>query len=319
VAELHYCLDETSFDLPVPDGSSVIPVLEKLIDVLQQCRQENDDIGHHPDIYLAEILPNVMLYDLLFDPDYAELIDRETRAALLLALNRCIDWSQIEPVPADTAITISGKSLRAPSIALAHEMAGRSRAVACITLDRADRRSALPVARAGQIRAVYFVSADKERLEFERAIFELEDVDATGYIQRAPRAFPDLHLVPGLGAQFNRFSRPYRVMRPAVTRHLSALNDHFQAIFRSHQGAPDPTLREFAARCEIDCSPESPQTRRNAKAMRERQVLVDGTQITCEWHTKFEPTRNRIHFHPGSPKIANGRIVIGIFHEHLTV
>ncbi len=50
--------------------------------------------------------------------------------------------------------------------------------------------------------------------------------------------------------------------------------------------------------------------------MRLRDVEFNGQVYHCEWHSKIEPHRNRIHFCV-IDGIAEARVLIGIFHEHL--
>ncbi|MGH3693297.1 MAG: hypothetical protein ACRDRX_04730 [Pseudonocardiaceae bacterium] len=52
--------------------------------------------------------------------------------------------------------------------------------------------------------------------------------------------------------------------------------------------------------------------------MRKRYVAYEGSRYCCEWHAKIERHRNRIHFTLPAAGPA-GRILIGIFTEHLDV
>ena len=47
-----------------------------------------------------------------------------------------------------------------------------------------------------------------------------------------------------------------------------------------------------------------------------RDVEFRGKTYRCEWHSKLEEHRNRIHFDVGD-STTGGRILIGIFHRHL--
>jgi hypothetical protein len=49
--------------------------------------------------------------------------------------------------------------------------------------------------------------------------------------------------------------------------------------------------------------------------MRQRDVNHEGQVIRCEWHSKLEPHRNRIHF--AFDDTLGGKILIGIFVDHL--
>ncbi len=68
----------------------------------------------------------------------------------------------------------------------------------------------------------------------------------------------------------------------------------------------------------VDLSPESPNTHASDAFMRKRYVAYEGSRYCCEWHAKIERHRNRIHFTLPAAGPA-GRILIGIFTEHLDV
>lgn len=122
---------------------------------------------------------------------------------------------------------------------------------------------------------------------------------------------------------FNSFSDRYENLLPCIVEHLSFLNDSIQNIFIEQKNQPNQ-ITAHASASNIDVSPESPQTHRNASAMREREVDVSGENICCEWHTKIFLDKDRIHFHPGLnqseevDKVTCGRVIVGIFAEHLS-
>ena len=72
---------------------------------------------------------------------------------------------------------------------------------------------------------------------------------------------------------------------------------------------------EISSRLGIEVSIEG-NTRSSERLMRHRDVEFRGRVYRCEWHSKLEPNRNRIHFRV-IDGIAETRILIGIFHEHL--
>lgn len=102
-----------------------------------------------------------------------------------------------------------------------------------------------------------------------------------------------------------------------VTRHLAILNDHFRRVFESHHKDLKKTAGELQSGHKVDLSGESANTKGNAAAWKERKISIQGTEIYCDLHLKLSPTANRIHFHPGHPAIACGKVIVGIFHEHL--
>lgn len=71
----------------------------------------------------------------------------------------------------------------------------------------------------------------------------------------------------------------------------------------------------FSSRGVGGISRESVKTRKNADAIRLREVEFNGGRVMCEWHTKLNPQIDRIHFAFGSE--FKDKILIGIFVDHL--
>lgn len=141
-------------------------------------------------------------------------------------------------------------------------------------------------------------------------MFTTEDVDEARFFELVSLAFPRLKFADGV--TFRRFEGPYGDLRDPVVDHLSRLNDDFRMVFAECKGLSD----DVSAALGLNTSMESPNTRQSEKLMRERDAAYNGRTYRCEWHSKIEPHRNRIHFHPGDA--ASGDcVVIGIFAEHL--
>lgn len=106
-----------------------------------------------------------------------------------------------------------------------------------------------------------------------------------------------------------------------IIKHFSYLNDFAMADFEKFPQPHDIIQRAGAYGVEI--SPESPSTHKNRKAMTEREITIDGEPLCCEWHTKFEPRKGRIHFYarrirPEKIKSITGeKVIIGIITDHL--
>lgn len=106
---------------------------------------------------------------------------------------------------------------------------------------------------------------------------------------------------------------------PAIVKHLGWLNDKAIAAFKD----PQQVIR-VAGSDGFDISPESPNTHRDASAMNERTIAIEGEALCCEWHMKFTKTQGRIHFCP-FPKsrkektllVTGNRVVVGVVAPHL--
>ena len=331
-----FFVDETSFHLDAPPPAEVLEErLQDFITLFEACRAKNEPIVRSSDLFEIELFPGLSLSDLLFQrrPDVA--LDPLIKKALGTALFRCVERG----LPADPApdpyvrIGDDGAPSEAATVALVHGELGEGHGAACLCLGvRADRSGALPVRQGdgGAARPVHFLASSAMLPGFYRSLVELEDLGADAFMSNAAHAFPTLAFAPGLSSHFSRFKGRYRDVRPEVTRHLAVLNDHFQEVNREAGFVPGMTSRYLVGRHDIDATEESVKTRHNAKAMRQRDVsathllvagrevpLPSGKPVRCEWHTKIEPTQNRIHFHPGEEQVAGGRLVVGLFHEHL--
>ncbi len=327
---MRFFLEETSFFFPA--GVSAVELeghIEQLVELVRTRHDREETVFRWSGLEGTTIQPGIFLADLLYGSAFQ--LDHDTQIALQQAVNRCVHWDDVvSPAPAPN-VEIDGVPCQAPTVAVVHERISGGEGATCLTLGvRPDRAKVCVVEAGGISHSVHFVATSAQLPSFYRTLFELENMEPDGYLENACDAFPEIGFVPKLAAQFSRFETKYRDLRPIVTAHLSALNDHFRTLFTKHSGKPFETIREFGTTCGVDASSESPKTRQNKAAMKERDVVVDGVQVghrwidvgktvRCEWHTKIAPTFDRIHFHPGKSGVAESRLIVGIFAKHLTV
>jgi hypothetical protein len=155
-------------------------------------------------------------------------------------------------------------------------------------------------------------------LAFYREAPEIGDYDELAYFNHANRAFPNLFFKPNIVAECRRFSQTYTLIRVELTEALGALNDLLPTLRKQYLDLR-VIQKEFAVRSGYEISPDSPKTHKNRSAMRERDIVVRGIRLRCEWHLKLKPHIDRIHFHFGNPDIEEGRIIVGILCDHLTL
>lgn len=328
-----FFIEETSFR---SDARPPVGILEQslqdFIALIEACRDKGEPIIRSKDLFETEIFPGLSLTDLLFRPPPELKLDRLVVRTLQIALYRCEERdpsSGVQPAP---QVQISDSPSETATVAVVHALLDAAHGAACLCLGlRADRSGALQVRAGGAAQEVHFLTSREMLPGFYRSLFELEDLKPDAYMDNAAHAFPGIAFAPGLSAQFSRFKTRYKDVRPEVTRHLAVLNDHFQEVFRQADHEPDKTQKILNGSHHVDASREGPKTRKNSKAMRERDVPVDhvfvagrkvpvttGRPVRCEWHTKIKPDTDRIHFHPGDRDVAEGRLLVGIFHAHLS-
>jgi hypothetical protein len=239
-------------------------------------------------------------------------VDRDVRNRFYSLVQKCPEWDG--SVPAFDEVALEDASpLAAWSVAYALASALKQHGVACLVLAASPRSGFVLVTAPAGRAEIYFFSDSTALPAFWRSLYELENVPEHGFFQLAPLAFPALIFHDDLA--FGRFDGTYRNLRPEVVRHLAVLNDHFLAAHAAALGRACEIETALASHGLSRVSPESPKTHRNAKAMRQRYVRHEDREICCEWHSKIEGHRNRIHFAFGAG--LGDRILVGIFADHL--
>jgi hypothetical protein len=201
----------------------------------------------------------------------------------------------------------------AMSVAFALTFAVHHHGVSCLTFGACPRRGFVTTtSEIGSAELFFFTDTSALPL-FWRTLFEIEEVAESDFFDLAYHAFPSLAFNSTLN--FRRFDGAYRDIRPRVVTHLAVLNDNFLAAHRAANGIAQQIEAALASLGCAGVSPESPRTHRSEHLMRQRDVDHKGNVVRCEWHTKLEPHRNRIHFAFGG--FLNNKILIGIFVDHL--
>lgn len=238
-------------------------------------------------------------------------IDRDTRNRFFGLIDKCPEWEDSSAVVVE--VTLDSHLSMALSIGYALTCALNGHGVACLVFGGCERRGFITVCSTVGTADVFFTASAQLKL-FWRSLYELENVAESEFFALARTAFPDLVFSPAL--VFRSFEGTYPALRSHVVRHLAVLNDDFLSAYRAAKGIPRDVEMNLADAGCPGISPESPRTRASAKAMREREIEYEGRMIRCDWHTKIEPHRNRIHFAFGES--FGGKVFIGIFTSHLT-
>jgi hypothetical protein len=287
-------VDEVRIVLPNGEETALQGMFGKLGDLLAQLRDDGVLRLKRSTIWLVEVLPQVMLMDVLFSK--ALLIDDEVRLLLIRELDAITDWDNEDDRDSSETFAIAKLTRREPT--------------ACIVFEQyAERLPGPPV--------LHRVAEYKQLLAFYREAPEIGDFDEFAYFRQAALAFPHLFFKPDIARECRRFSEPYRAIRPELTRALAALGDLLPVLCKANTDLR-VVQKEFTVTTGFEISPDSPNTHKNQKAMRERDVIIGGTRLRCEWHVKLKPQIDRIHFHFGDAKVSDNRIIVGILTDHLT-
>jgi hypothetical protein len=312
-------IDESGFELGGMDDHDVVAALRAFADLVFEIRVGAGRVYKCSLYYEFRVLRDLTIMDLLYRPDFPIRIDRDLRVRLQLAFDRSVNWDETVGAITTLDVFVGQEAILAPTIAYAYSAIASGIGVGCLAPPQCSGRSGcVEISQDGTPRSVWFVYDAASLSGLARACYEIEDVAGEDYFGRLARiAFPNLEFVDDLGRQFRRLAGRYRDVRPEVTRHLGALNDHHVAAFAGH---PEPwtVSARMGALGGVDMSPESPGTRANHAAWETRRISYKGRELHCEWHLKLTPMTNRIHFHPTVDGLTFGPVV-GILADHLPI
>lgn len=306
MAESRFVVDEGALSLDsVPQGERVVN-LTALIDQLDDLRVSKERV---------QLLENWGAIECLGGNDVADtlaryqVLDRDLSLLLLELLGRCAAWDRASTV--NSEVVVDGRGCNAEGVAWAREQAILRNWTAVVTTPHRFSSGVHSVDTPAQSRQVdvYFSVSTEDHPGFFRLLYDWEDIAESQFFERARLAFP--RLVFATDISFGKFQGAYRTLRPQVVDHLGRINDSFPEVFTAENGMPNA----ISSRLGIDVSIEG-NTRSSARLMRQRDVEFCGQVYRCEWHSKIEPHRNRIHFCMIND-MAGTRILIGIFAEHL--
>lgn len=305
---MDFVIEETSLQFHGLSYEQIGSSLSACAELIRSCREDGRVVWCSENIYVQKVFDRCQLFELLFDHRFSSNLDRDDLEFFRIEIERSSVWEKQNSID-DHNVIIGQDEIIAPSIAFAANRSTTATETACVVSNVSSLAGPTSVSHTGRTVVLSFVSSGNEKINFYRQCLDREARSETEYMAVAPLAFPDLIFADELASQFRRFREPYLTIRIKVTRHLSALNDQLPNLL----GLPPS---EIQARMGIDLSLESPQTHQNQRAMRDRRVIVRGTEIVCEWHTKISPTFDRIHFHCGLPELG-GKPIIGLFVDHL--
>ena len=306
-----FIVDDAGFEFHNEDASILQDTLLRFLDLLDYAQGTGAGIVTWSEMWMVQSASGRTLSELLYSTTD---IERDVRLLVGGRLDKLVRWDDDISMSPPAEVQYEGSALPlAPGIAVAVVAHNQGHGMGCLTTDHAERRGPIRVTIEGYAATtVHFLVDSSDAPFYWRSIVDLEDLNEQGLAAISPFAFPQLRFCAGIWRQVGRFEGNYRDIRSLLIRDLSGLNDHALDVWRECV-EPARISAEMAGRAGVNCSRESPQTHRNAAAMAERRVVFEEQNVTCEWHTKLEPIRNRIHF-----AVLDDYLIIGIFANHLS-
>jgi hypothetical protein len=308
--EFRFVVDEASFEFDPSDPAKIETSLKLFLDLLDYARASSQLVLRWSQIFFIESVEGKPLHEILGTEGP---LNRDLRILASGRIEKLPCWDDLNLIP-PCEIQVEGVNLDiAPSIGLCLLMQQEPHYLGCLTTESAGRRGELNVIdTVGRLEGkVHFLHAPNDAPEFWRSIIEPENLDESKLEGLQALAFPVLRFGDRSWNRIKDFEGNFRELRPQLVRDLIGLNDLGIQLWQEC-ATPDEFTRRMSATAHVECSPESPQTRHDAVAMRQREIQFDGETIICDWHTKLEGHRNRVYF-----SIQSDGIIVGIFHKHL--
>ncbi|KXX69451.1 hypothetical protein [Flammeovirga sp. SJP92] len=254
----------------------------------------------HSDIYNVEFLEDILLMDLLFNPEISTTIDRDTRVMLQKII---VESEETEDNINDVIDVLL------PS----HN---QNNCYGLISFNRVDNI-------APEFQIVYNLSG---WFQFRRYFLGLYPKDSEFFIDECSKYFPNL-----IFHERNKTSVRTIIQNCSnkIIYHLSALNDRFRD---SEIDGFNRTkiLEHFSIAQNLDekASPEGDASRKKDFTFKFQNDSGQFEDVCCEPHLKLcyndnypgdssYSTNRRIYFHEGKENIEGGRILIGHIGGHL--
>jgi hypothetical protein len=314
---MRFVIDETSWNLDGLDPRRCVEALEEMLDCIDDVQAQGHGCCYSEDLFYLHIRDGLSFYELYRD-DSPILIPPDVRIRIASAFNRLSKWQDVDlPWPESFDVAVAGAASElAPSIAWAYAQTRHNAAdaIACITHPIRRETGKFEVSVSGTATSVWFVLTARDCERFFRWLIIESTTNSDEMEALSAFAFRGLDFVPKSFDGIGSMSKPYRVLVPAIVTHLAAFSDEGARIF---SGAWNRASAEFGP-FGVDISDENGNTKANATARAERTIIVNGEERIFWWHSKLERHQDRIHICPR--KVADGgRILVGIFCDHLTV
>ncbi len=307
---VRFCVNALSFTCPTISSANIENRIEVFVQLVDQIRTQGQKIRRGEDIWNAVVIDKLTVMDLLYTSQGKAILDDVLRQSLRVAIDRMLEYeADIEWTPVRETIWEKHGE------AIAHIVGyhGDRQGIGCLAIDEVPEYTIIE----GDIATcIHFIWNEARLITYYRKLFEIEATPEDDFLALATLAFPRLLLHPQ-HTQFNKFHHDYSTLRKSVIEHLSAINDHFRSIHEQCKFDHNCVTNHMQALFGVTMTMESTQTRNNTKAIAQRDVVHNNVKYRCEWHSKLYPTIDRIHFCPEANNAIDGRILIGIFVDHL--
>lgn len=158
-----------------------------------------------------------------------------------------------------------------------------------------------------EISHVRILLDQRDATELRRVVYMQEAAsDLRGIEKVACDLFPNIQFSDTAWNGLNTLVGAAKKNLSLVMQHLGVLNDFATEIWATRTTTKE-RIAELGAR-GVNGSPENSNTHKSRDAMKARSFVFDGKTVSCEWHTKLRPDKNRIYFSVDTKKVYVGTI-----------
>jgi hypothetical protein len=291
-----FIIDDRRID--VADATALDKEYQKFAAILNKIIRDKFPLEASETLWNAQVLDGATLTELLYGKR-RDSLDRDLNALLLQIMSRVrfIDLCGTE-IGEYAEEHLKNGVAAALVVSPAHEK-----------VKKVDQRS----------RYFHFIGTEAALAQFHRSVPAYANYTENEFRAQLPYAFPSLFFNEKL--DMGKFNEKYPAIREKLMNALAYLNDRFYDALREWGNQPDKIERDFKALCRGvgGISQETSSTMQLYG--RQREVIIQGVSVSCEWHVKLRPHIDRVHFayEEKYKTVAGGRIIVGIFIDHLDV
>jgi hypothetical protein len=300
-------LDDIPWSVAPLSPADLEELLDSLSDRIASANSRNELLSAHESLYELPRVADKTLANVLFDRS-------DISTTVRLRAQKLIDRIPTFPdgdLPLEVAW--AGQIWLAPTTSWVCQRRQNGDSAACVTAITAGRRLQTSVSAAGLVSPVWFISDEQSHVDYFRHLATQPHCHENDFAALAPHAFPNLVFVDGVFRGLRDLSCPFAHRRDDVVRTLGALSDYSEIIFASHK---EKDIAGQLRALGIDASTETRETLEDAKCRTARERRFGSQVLLFDWHAKFEPQVDRLHFCPPMPSSGN-KPIIGIIHRHL--
>lgn len=313
--------------------AEICDALDRILQRVNVARSRGEKVWIGDELQHRKVLGDLSIWEWYISPDADKNLPPELWQELSAWINSAPHYLDEEVWPegmTETSIVVNdGSPSDNPDLAWAHHNIRAGNHVGCLCLREEGLIKTISVY--GSV-VIHRINSESGHRNFWREY--IQENDSLHILEKfSSNAFPDLFFYAGVWQGAGKLKGGYNAMRHEIRRYLALLDDQGHWTFTYPPPALDPNdmvqpvantkpsnqlLERRFRGINLVMAPENPNVFADQQCRKEREIVIAGRTLYCEWHGKLQPHQNRIHVH--APVRESGdRVIIGIIDEHLSL